>query len=113
MQAAGLETKQTMSRRSRLEQLIRLYETGQASDYLERVLDKAFAQEAAEEEELIKQLRSDLDDFETQYEMDSSTFYKQFRAGEMGDAMDFMEWASLYDMYQRANERLDLLTGRS
>lgn len=113
MQTAGVETKQAMSRRSRLEQLIRLYETGQASDYLDRVLDKAFAQEAAEEEELISQLRSDLNEFETRYGMDSSTFYKRFRAGEMGDAMDFMEWASLYDMHQNAIARLELLTGRS
>lgn len=107
MDTAELRTE---TRLSRLERLIKLYESGQASELMDRVLIKVFAQEAAEEKALIDQLRMDLDEFEARYTMDSKVFYKRFRAGEMGDAMDFMEWASLYDMYTGAISRLSLLT---
>jgi hypothetical protein len=30
--------------------------------------------------------------------MDSGTFYQRFEAGELGDAMDFFEWAGLYEL---------------
>ena len=55
----------------------------------------------------------DLAEFEAKYEMNSATFYARFRAGEMGDAMDFMEWASLYDMHEGAVQRLSLLKSQS
>ena len=99
----------SMTRSSRLEKMIRIYEAGQVSDFMDSVLDKVFAQEAAKEKALIEQLRNDLDEFEEQYGQDSDSFYARFRAGEMGDAMDFMEWASLYDMYTGALARLSLL----
>lgn len=104
-----LAEPQTTTGLSRLEQLIRLYEMGHASSYLDRVLDKVFAQQAIDDEALLTQLRADLDDFEAKYEMDSASFYARFRAGEMGDAMDFMEWASLYDMHEGAIQRLSVL----
>ena len=104
-----LTESHSINRSSRLEKMIRLYESGQVSDFMDRVLDKVFAQEAAKEQALIAQLRNDLDEFEEQYGLDSETFYARFRTGEMGDAMDFMEWASLYDMYTNALGRLSVL----
>jgi hypothetical protein len=106
MQVAEVQTTTGLSR---LERLIRLYEMGHASSHLDRVLDKVFAQQVIDDEALIAQLRADLDDFEAKYEMDSASFYARFRAGEMGDAMDFMEWASLYDMHEGAVQRLAVL----
>ncbi len=103
---------QTTTGLSRLERLIRLYEMGYASSYLDRVLDKVFIQQATNDEALIKQLRADLDAYEAQYDMDSATFYARFRAGEMGDAMDFMEWASIYDMHEGAVQRLSVLKSK-
>ncbi len=110
MQVAEVQTTTGLSR---LERLIRLYEMGFGSSYLDRVLDKVFAQQATDDEVLIQQLRSDLAEFEAKYEMNSATFYARFRAGEMGDAMDFMEWASLYDMHEGAVQRLSLLKSQS
>lgn len=104
-----LTESHSINRSSRLEKMIRLYELGQVSDFMDRVLDKVFAQEAAKEQALIDQLRIDLDEFEEKYDLDSETFYARFRRGEMGDAMDFMEWASLYDMYTNALGRLSVL----
>jgi len=42
----------------------------------------------------------DLRVFETQYAMDSETFYQRFEAGELGDSMDFFEWSGLCELHQ-------------
>ncbi len=42
----------------------------------------------------------DLTQFEVQYQMDSSEFFRRFQQGEMGDQMDYMRWANKYEMYQ-------------
>ena len=41
--------------------------------------------------------------------MDSNTFYERFEAGEMGDAMDFFEWAGLYQLRQDILEKIHRL----
>ncbi len=41
-----------------------------------------------------------LREFEVRHGIDSATFYARFEAGEMGDAMDFFEWAGLYELRQ-------------
>ena len=48
----------------------------------------------------------DLYAFETQYDMDSATFYQRFEAGELGDAMDFFEWAGLCELRQDLLEKI-------
>lgn len=100
-----------VGRKARLAQLIRLYEEGQVSDLMDRTLYKLFSTEAAEEQKAIKILRSDLDKLEERFDMESSDFFARFEEGKMGDSMDYMEWASLYQMYMRACKRLELLTG--
>ena len=47
----------------------------------------------------------DLREFEERYSMDSATFYRRFEAGELGDAMDFCEWAGLYELRQDLLEK--------
>lgn len=101
---------QTTRRSTRLERLIRLYETGQVSEFMDRVLDKVFAQEAADERALIAQLAADMNEFEARYDLDSATFYQRFTSGELGDPIDYFEWAALYDMHERAKARLAILS---
>ncbi len=48
----------------------------------------------------------DLGEFEQRYVMKSSVFYQRFEAGELGDAMDFFEWAGLYKLRQDAQEKI-------
>ncbi len=48
----------------------------------------------------------DLHDFEKRYDMESETFYQRFKAGELGDAMDFFEWAGLYELRQHIIEKI-------
>jgi hypothetical protein len=44
--------------------------------------------------------------------MNSDTFYELFQHGKTDDRMDYVEWASLYQMKQDLEKRLFLLTGR-
>ncbi len=41
--------------------------------------------------------------------MSSEGFYRQFRAGELGDRMDFIEWNALIMMKNDLQQRLELL----
>ncbi len=97
-------------RAARLLPLIRLYESGQASERMDRTLDKLLSTEEAETKDTIEQLRADLDQFEQQYSMVSAAFYERFAEGELGDDMEYVTWASLFQMYTRAMNRLRILT---
>lgn len=104
------EDRLTKKRSKRLEQLIRIYESGQVSELMDRTLDKLFSVEAAEAKRDIDELHADLLRFEERFGMESGDFYTRFEAGEMGDDADFIEWASFYDMYQNAKNRLAALS---
>lgn len=97
------------SKSERLRRLLRLYESGPVTDVTERTLAKLLATETAAAEAGLAQLTADLALFETTYGLASDAFYRRFSRGELGDAMDYIEWASLYEMAQRARDRLELL----
>jgi hypothetical protein len=65
---------------------------------LGKLLDAALSQHRLR----LERYEHDLREFEDRYGMESATFYRRFEAGELGDAMDFFEWAGLYEL------RLDL-----
>ena len=41
-----------------------------------------------------------LQGYEGKYGMDSEQFYRRFMAGELGDEIDYVEWAGFYEMLQ-------------
>ena len=41
--------------------------------------------------------------------MESATFYRRFEAGELGDAMDFFEWAGLYELREDIVKKIQRL----
>ncbi len=49
--------------------------------------------------ESLREILADLQHFEQTYGMSTLEFYARFRSGQMGDAEDFMVWASLYESY--------------
>lgn len=108
MTAQLSETKK-MHHSARLAQLIRIYERGPVSERMEVTLDKLLSLEAAEARRDVEELSADLLKFEERFGMDSQTFYARFEAGELGDDMDFIEWAAFFNMYQHAQERLAAL----
>jgi hypothetical protein len=46
----------------------------------------------------LQQFQQDLVMFEQQYHLTSTEFYQRYQIGQMGDEMDFIEWASLVQM---------------
>lgn len=54
-------------------------------------------------------LENRLKNFESQYQMSSKIFYQRFRAGELGDAMDFFEWSVFYEMWSATQNQSELI----
>ncbi len=57
----------------------------------------------------LERYERELREFEQQYQVDSHVFYQRFEAGEMGDAMDYFEWAGLYELRQALVAKIELL----
>ena len=54
----------------------------------------------------LERYERDLHEFEERYSMESATFYRRFEAGELGDEMDFFEWAGLYELRRDIVEKI-------
>ena len=50
-----------------------------------------------------------LTEYEIAYQLDSAEFYERFQKGEMGDRMDYMRWATKYEIYLGMKERMETL----
>jgi hypothetical protein len=50
----------------------------------------------------VEDLKHRLKEFEEKYQMSSEHFYQRFQAGELGDAMDFFECNTYYEMLTAA-----------
>jgi hypothetical protein len=96
----------------RLGKLAKLYEQGQASPLMASTLDKLIDYETRLSQAQLRELRGDLARFEQQYGMSSIDFYQAYQSGKTDDRMDFVEWASLVQMVQNLERRLDLLIGK-
>ena len=57
-------------------------------------------------EEGLDLLVEDLKKFEQKFGMSTVEFYRKFCAGKMGDDMDVIEWAGLYEGYVNLVQRL-------
>ncbi len=79
------------------------------SDVIDRSLDKIIALERAAAQHDLADLQEHLRAFETHYQMPSEEFYRRFRIGAMGDAMDVVEWSIFYEMWESVRGRLERL----
>ena len=50
-------------------------------------------------------------DFEKRYKMASEDFFENMERGEMGDSLDFIEWAGEYELLLKAKGKLNALKG--
>lgn len=91
---------------NKLKKLESLYHQGYQSDIVDQALDKIIALESAQTRQELDYLRSQLIDFEREYQMNSEEFHQRFHAGELGDDTDFFEWSALYNMVETLRERL-------
>ena len=97
----------------RLHALAELYQQGQVSELMDRTLEKLLRHEAEQCRAQLRQLQADLAEFEQKYHLSSTEFYQQFQAGQTGDDIDYVEWASLVQMADNLKKRLCLLTGEA
>jgi len=72
-------------------------------------IDKLLEREMTRMLELKTRLIGQLEEFEKKYALSSSEFYTQYENGELGDDMDFVEWAATVEMLANADRRLALL----
>ncbi len=76
---------------------------------LDMSLNKLLVREITRTQKLKKRLLNQLATFENNYSLSSSEFYKRYEKGEMGDDMDFVEWAATVEMVTNVEKRLTLL----
>ena len=76
---------------------------------LDRMLGKLLHVVHGQHREKIAHFDRLLEQFETQYHMDSTEFRRRFEAGELGDGMDFIEWSSLVEMREMVQRKLEQL----
>ena len=93
--------------------LAQLIQSGQASELMDRTLDKLVQSEIDASRTKFRELRQDLAVFEEQYRLSSAEFYKSFQMGLTDDRMDYIEWASLFQMKENLRKRLLILTGEN
>lgn len=86
-----------------------LEEVIEEDEVLSRMLDKLVQISLAQHQTRLERYKDDLSRFEARYKMSSADFYEKFERGELGDDMDFFEWAGLYELYQDLSEKVNRL----
>ena len=100
----------TLEKLQRLERYIA--NDGMPSDsVIDLAMDKLLARETSRVAELRERLSRQLRQFEERYGLTSSQFHTRYERGEMGDEMDFVEWAATVEMLTNAEKELELLGG--
>jgi len=93
----------------RLQSLLELYRGGYRSQVVDQTVGKLISLEVSQSQAELERLAARLQGYEKQYGMTSDEFYRRFRAGELGDAMDYVEWSIFCDMYRAIEKRLNSL----
>jgi hypothetical protein len=76
---------------------------------IETTINKLLARELDRLVGLKTRLTKELLEFEARYNLPSDDFYRRYETGELGDAMDFVEWAATIEMLSNARRQLALL----
>ncbi len=87
----------TLEKVKRLEQYL-LFSNLTVDPVLDMSINKLLVRESTRINELKTRLLNQVMMFEQTYSMVSSEFYRRYEKGEMGDEMDFVEWASTVEM---------------
>ena len=76
---------------------------------LDLTVDKLLQREQARVTELKERLADQLAEFEKRFQMESPDFYARYERGEMGDDLDFVEWAATVEMLANVEQQFSLL----
>ena len=80
-----------------------------AEELVDQALVKVMEFEIDRLQQEQRRLQTELVRFEQSYQMTSEECQRKFEAGELGDAVEFFEWTSLYSIYQQNEHSLRLL----
>ncbi|MDI6792636.1 MAG: hypothetical protein QME81_07200 [bacterium] len=98
----------TLDKVRRLEQYVAV-DSSAVDPVLDMTIDKLLAREIEHIRELKARLLDQIAEFEEHYILKSADFYTRYKNGEIGDAMDFIEWAATVEMLANAERRITLL----
>ncbi|HOI40264.1 MAG TPA: hypothetical protein PL168_05995 [Methanobacterium sp.] len=96
---------------SKIKVLEELAKLGGEDEVFLRAIDKLTRYKRDKLQDDLKDIEAQIQYFEEEYGMKSHDFVLKFEKGDVGDRIDFMEWASLCDMRERIMNRLNLLEG--
>jgi len=77
-----------------------------AEELVNRALLKIIELEIDRVKQQQQRLKTELESFEKAYHMTSEECHRKFEAGELGDAVEFFDWTSLYEIYQENEQTL-------
>ncbi|MCP4403940.1 MAG: hypothetical protein GY801_42370 [bacterium] len=102
----------TLEKVKRLEQYLGI-DDSQNDPVIDRTITKLLLRESGRMGALCTRLSEQIQGFEKQYDLSSLEFHDRYVRGDMGDDMDFIEWASTLDMLANAKKRLTILESHS
>lgn len=73
--------------------------------WIDSVLSKLIDSERERLRTTERKLRGQLREFERTYSMDSESFYERFERGQLGDEMDYFDWAATVEMVRNLRDR--------
>ena len=98
---------QLVERIEKLSTFIKNYDENNV--FIESAVNKLIDYEKSKIENELTQLKFDLKEFEQKYNKRSDVFFRDFKSGQIGDEMDFIEWSSLYEMFLKNKEKVKFL----
>ena len=98
-----------LSKVKRLEEYMVSTNVSSLDSVLELTIDKLLDRETSRLISQKARLEQQLADFERRYSLSSEGFYEKFERGELGDAMDFVEWLATYEIAANLQHRLSIL----
>ena len=80
-----------------------------ADALIDSTLSKLIIIQIAKYQNNIKQINSELIEFEKKFNMSTEECHKKFESGELGDNGDFFEWIGLYENVLLYKQRIEML----
>ena len=93
----------------KIQKLERLAESGERDSVVLQTLDKLIFYEKLKYQQELKVLMRKLRRYEHKYQLKSPEFARRFQSGELKDEADYFEWQALWRIYNRLNEKLEIL----
>lgn len=72
-----------------------------------QIVEKLLNVKLGQQRQRLERYEQELHAFEHRHGLDSATFYRRFEAGELGDDMDFCEWAGLVELRDDLRKKIE------